>query len=374
MRDKLLRLVSPLRQKRARGLPQATDDLAEWCRAHGLDSVVITQAQAGVRKAPIPPDAALHPNFAQHLVSQIPERFLVCIPKARLWGTNGLLILPDGSFASQAIYGRSHLEVDPAYSTHLPRLIVHKKGDYFTLVGEFSNSGNYYHWIHDGLLRLHAVQAHLPLGVKYLVPARLRKHQRETLHLLGLRDEQLVPFSGAWAWECERLWFASLPPSGAEVPEAVAWLRRQLSDAAGVEVSDSSRRRRLYLSRGSSHARVVNEEHLAPVLEKHGFETIQPELLSVTAQVRLFAQAEAIVSATSSGLTNLIFAGQETKILEILEPTWAAEKAWVIWTLAETIGQPFWYLMGETVTNPERPERADLSVPVLELERWLEQL
>jgi hypothetical protein len=52
----------------------------------------------------------------------------------------------------------------------MPSRIIHRQGDYFSLLGKFSNSGNYYHWIHDCLLRLHGVEGHLPQGVKYLVP------------------------------------------------------------------------------------------------------------------------------------------------------------------------------------------------------------
>jgi len=370
-----LRAIAPTRAgaavaRRLRVRPRVTEDLAAWSHAHGFDCVVLSPAQTRARRAPIALDNALHPNFARHLAAQIAERFMVCLPQARVWGANGLVILPDGSFASQAIYDRRHLEADPAYSTPTPAHVVRKDGDYVTLLGEFSNTSNYYHWVHDGLLRLHGVHSHLPSNVKYLVPSPLYDHQRETLHLLGFRDEQLVPFTGSSVWECERLWFPSLPPSGAEVPDAVSWLRERFWAAAGVERAEP--RRRFYLSRkGAEHARVVNEAELVPVLDTHGFEVIQPERMSVADQVRLFAQAEAIVSATSAGLTNLLFAGRETKNLEILEPEWAARKAFVVWTLAETLDQSFWYLTAETAPNPERPKRADLHVPAITLERAL---
>lgn len=357
----------------ARVRPPVTDDLTQWCAAQGVDRLLLSPALTRERCAPTALEGPPHPNYGRHLVAQIAERFLVCLRDTRVRGPNGLVILPDGSFAAEAIYGRSHLELDRAYSTPIPPRVVRKDGDYFSLLGEFSNRGNYYHWVHDGLLRLHGVQAHLPAGVRYLVPSTLLEYQRETLRTLGVQDEQLVLFPGDAAWECERLWFASLPPSGADVPEAVAWLREQFWASAGVEYAEPLRR--LYLSReGVAHARVVNEAELAPVLEKHGFALIQPERMSITDQVRLFAQAEVIVSATGSAQTNLLFAGQEARNLEILEPLWAEEKAYVVWTLAETIGQPYWYMLADTVGNQEHPERADLRVPATKLDRALGQL
>ena len=127
-----------------------------------MERLVLSPATTRQRVAPIPVDGVPHPNYARHLVARTPERFMACLPKTRVWGPNGLVILPDGSFAVQSIYGRNHLVMDRAYARPLPRRVIHKPGDYFTLLGKFSNSGNYSHWIHDGLLRLHGVQPIYP--------------------------------------------------------------------------------------------------------------------------------------------------------------------------------------------------------------------
>ena len=69
---------------------------------------------------------------------------------------------------------------------------------------------------------------------------------------------------------------------------------------------------------------MVNEEELAPVFAEHGFDIIQPELMSVVEQVGLFAQAQAIVSPSSAALINLLFTNTSVRTLQILEPRWAA--------------------------------------------------
>ena len=249
---------------------------------------------------------------------------------------------------------------------------IKKSGDYFSLIGKYSNPPNYYHWIHDALLRLHGAEDHLPSEVKYLVPPLSQAFKRETLHMLGLHDEQLVTFTGEEVWQCERLWFASLPPSGAEVPEAVSWLRERIFSATATRPS-SSARRRLYISRkGAVHGRVVNEDELVSVLESKGFEIIEPEQMSVAEQVQMFSQAEYIVAPHGAGQTNMVFAGPSCKNLELLEPKWASDRtgASAFWTLAETIGQPFAYVVCDSVSS-SRGWRADLYVSPAVLENAL---
>jgi len=118
----------------------------------------------------------------------------------------------------------------------------------------------------------------------------------------------------------------------------------------------------------------VNEEQLSPVLEKYNFDILQPQRMSVEDQVRLFARAQAIVSPTSSGPANLLFAGRQSRNLEILEPQWAAERAYIVWTSAETLGQPLWYVVAESVANSQHPNRSDLYLPPAKFDSALEQL
>lgn len=354
--------------------PPAVEDLAGWCREHCLESWVISPAQVQVRQPPVALGSETHLSFERRLRYEIDERLLVCLPDTRICGTNGLVVLPDGAFAVEAIYGRNHLDVDPAYVTPMPSRVIHKEGDYFSLVGKFSNFANYYHWVHDALLRLHGAEERLPADVKYLVPPVHHKFKRETLDLLGLHKDQLVTFAGDEPWECERLWFASLPPSGAEVPAAVTWFRERMYSATGTPPPEPERR--FYISRRrAEYARVVNEDELVPVLEAHGFEITEPELMSVADQIRLFARAEVIVAPHGAGQTNMLFASPRCKNLELLEPQWASDgHAYVYWTLAQTIGQSFSYLVAETVTNPDHDGRANLHVPTAMLESALSQL
>jgi capsular polysaccharide biosynthesis protein len=213
------------------------------------------------------------------------------------------------------------------------------------------------------------VQERVPAGTAYVVPPRLAEFQRESLRLLGVPEESLVAYQGE-LWQPAQLWFASLPPAGAQVFEAAEWLRDRMWSAAGV--GSPGLRRRIYISRaGARWGRIANERQLLPVLGRFGFEVVACEQLSVAEQVRLFSDVSTIVSPLGAGQTNALFTPPGAKILQILEPT-AESRFFVYWGLAGTCGQEYNYVIGTTVLNPDWPQYPDLELSPERLERALE--
>ena len=86
--------------------------------------------------------------------------------------------------------------------------------------------------------------------------------------------------------------------------------------------------RKLYLTRRRQKIRrLTNEEALAPIFEKHGYEAVAPETLSHAGQVHLMMQARAIVATEGAALTNIVFADKPIHLSlmcpwEILNPFW----------------------------------------------------
>jgi capsular polysaccharide biosynthesis protein len=88
--------------------------------------------------------------------------------------------------------------------------------------------------------------------------------------------------------------------------------------------------RKIYVSRhglnqtGRGATRVmVNEVALIARLESMGFETIEPENLSVADQIKTFSSASIIVGPSGSGLFNVMFCHPGTKVIDIQsEPHW----------------------------------------------------
>lgn len=75
---------------------------------------------------------------------------------------------------------------------------------------------------------------------------------------------------------------------------------------------------RIYISRrNAKYRKVLNEDEILPILDRHGFETILPESLTVEAQAKIFKNAEAIISPHGAGLTNLVFSDRPKVVFEI---------------------------------------------------------
>lgn len=75
--------------------------------------------------------------------------------------------------------------------------------------------------------------------------------------------------------------------------------------------------KRIYVSRNKAKVRrILKEEILWRVLEKHGFTFVTLENMTIKEQAQLFSNARMIVSAHGAALANTVFCNPGTKILE----------------------------------------------------------
>jgi capsular polysaccharide biosynthesis protein len=282
----------------------------------------------------------------------------------------GLVVLPDGAFASEVTFHDGLLVQQRPYFTPLPRKARAKRGNYFSLLSLWTDQPSYYHWIHDAMLRLHLVLSHLPEDVRFIVPPNLRPFQEETLQLLGISTDQLCFFSGQDLWELEALYFA--PPTtsaGSNSPAAIQWFRE--AAWSGFGLTPSLGERRLYISRRHTrHRRIVNEPEVERVMHDFGFETILPETLDFREQVELMSQAGAVASTSGAALTNILFAPPGAKILVMVEPVQISP---FFWTMSEAAGHQYWYALGETIAARPHSD-ADLLVPPDKVARTLQAM
>ncbi|MGE0362182.1 MAG: DUF563 domain-containing protein [Vicinamibacterales bacterium] len=205
---------------------------------------------------------------------------------------------------------------------------------------------NYYHWIHDCVLRLYVLQRwpeRPPLTVA--VPPTLRPYQRRSLEACLPAGAAVGEVADDWV-RVERLVLPSFitePLVGMVPPDALAYVRRCVVSRACGEPPSAGRR--LYISRAATrHRQILNEDELTDSLQEFGFEIVQPEALSFDEQVRLFAAATIIVGSRGAALTNMIFA-HHARILEITsaEPFAGA----VYFGLAHSLGHRYRHLFCE---------------------------
>jgi hypothetical protein len=321
------------------------DSVEEWAAAQqDAQSRLLFPVQRIERTLPCTVEPELHAGYLDRRSAVLHARYLVPVHGAKLVGRNGMVRLPDGSFAAESVYGRAQVEQDPAYYAPRRRPVVAQQGNYFSLVVNWAvqAEGNYYHWLHDTLQRLHGVMPILPTDTRFIVPANLQPFQRETLQLIGLKEDQLAPFSGDEDWELETLHFAPASTnSGSDRREVDEWFRDTILDALGITPTATGRR--IYVSRRSAPSRrLVNEDAVENYLQRYGFETCIAETLSMREQVKLFSQADIVVASHGAGLMNIMYSPRGLIVVEMVPPD-KTLSAYIYWTMAEQLGHPYWY-------------------------------
>ncbi|HYG89660.1 MAG TPA: glycosyltransferase family 61 protein [Azospirillum sp.] len=179
--------------------------------------------------------------------------------------------------------------------------------------------GNYYHWLVDFLPRLLVFHRNRALfaswGIRRIALIRdLPGFARELLDRIGIGPDDIVWIDGQRGWRFRSMHLLSnFSQYGHLHPFTLDLLRKMLRPAGRGPGT-----RMLYVSRHDArNRRVRNDEELFAALETWGFERVMPGELSFAEQERLFTEARVIVGAHGAGLTNLLFAGPHTTLIEL---------------------------------------------------------
>lgn len=247
------------------------------------------------------------------------------IPNGRVWGLNGAIITPD----NQLIWDASLEFVHPR-SNHsifnqgaLPP-ITHQ----YEKIADLTHTAgrNYYHWMYEVIPRIHLLQQS-GINVERFIVKSEPDHipfQSETLHHLGIADDQLIKTHDGFHIQANHLVVPSQPSF------ATKWgydfLRKSF---LSEDHMNSTEKKRIYIYRKWSRI-ITNEPELWDILKPYGFIKVELETLSVAEQAQLFSSAEVIVGAHGAGLANLTFCRQGTKVIEIFSPTYITPLYWTI--------------------------------------------
>ena len=107
--------------------------------------------------------------------------------------------------------------------------------------------------------------------------------------------------------------------------------------------------KRVYITRRlAAKRRLVNENQIESLLHDHGFIIAELETLSIAEQVRLFAQAEIVVGPHGAGLTNMVWAPRDCKVMEIQHPDYINVMYYMV---AEVLHQRYWSCLGTPAGN-----------------------
>jgi len=271
-----------------------------------------------------------------------PERFVCTIDNASIHMESGAVSTADGVLLAESAMERQRMESSGAYQSFRPRCRRRLEGEYTTIWGLWG--GQYYHWWIDCLPRIYSlVSTGVLPTTPIIMPAKLSGFQRESLAACLPEGTKVISIDEPGWIDVDRLVlpsFVTWKACGLIPPAHRDYLRNRLYAHAGVDPGQTAFRR-LYVSRRNvSRRRVLNEDVLESFLADHGFESCQPETLSLVEQVRLFQEAQVVVAPHGSALVNLLF-GTNLKLLEIFTD-W--NPATHFFFLCESLGHQYYYL------------------------------
>lgn len=338
-----------------RALPvRGTYDVAET-QALEPDAVRIHRAGEAVRvDRPAPLGIAeaqwVFEPFRQHA---FPQPFSLDIERGIVVGAYAAVLTPGWTldYQTSEYFGLHTWREHPIFLRNRLPEIEDVDGTVVVLAARGGND-NYFHFVTDVIPRWGTFQDTMP-GCRpdaVYVPHRSR-YQRELLDLIGLSDMPLIQSDKDRAVRAKHLvvpWIGNA--SEFAPPSTVEWLRSALP-AKDV----ASRPKRIYVTRGKQKntRRFVSEAELVAALDKRGFVVVDPGSLSVQDQIDHFSAADVIVGPHGAALTNLVFAKEGAKVLELFGPKYV--KA-CFWTLTANIpGVQHRYLVGGSPDDVRRP-------------------
>jgi hypothetical protein len=167
-------------------------------------------------------------------------------------------------------------------------------------------------------------------GEKLLVYAH-HPNMTATLRLLGIPAEDVIAHDVLAGYRLRNMRvyrpgdmdFCLTEAECAVFGELVATARRQVTGTAARRIFVSRRTR----SRQDDAPRVlVNEDALAEAFAALGFRVIDPDTMSVAAQIHAFAGAEAVAGLGGAGMFNALFCRPGTKLLSFEDSALFLEK------------------------------------------------
>lgn len=205
--------------------------------------------------------------------------------------------------------------------------IIPLPGRHVVIGGPVDNA--YYHWLFNWCPRLLVLEKLAPEvfhdpSVKFIVDHRAAiEPYRSFLLALGIPQERIFFADDAYDYQVEEAILVSFLPQTKYYPEIVKEFAHRVVSGLSAEATPQANRRRIFISRQKFQTpkrRIVNIDEIEPLLQTYGFEPVILEDLSVVEQIRLFAQAEAVIGVHGAGLANMIFSPPDCRMLLLENP------------------------------------------------------
>jgi len=342
-----------------------------------FDIIEIHPATVIKRKLPKTIDKEIHWNFRKEYKSKMSSTFVIGIKNGRVYGENGAIITPDGTLLDDVSIQLGSLPYGHKIfrKIRFPEIIRTNK----VVAALATDGGNFYfHWIINVLPRIHLLNKSNLRVDKYLINYQNKPFQNESLKLLNIDLKKIIPSSNNLYLESSRLIVPSLVNNDpGQMPKwACDYLRESfLPHLNRIRKSNTKYSKYIYISRNKASGRkILNENEIFKnVLDKYKFSKIYLEDLSFIDQIKIFNDAEFIISPHGAGFANLVFCKPKTKIIEIFSPNFINP---CYYLLSNIVDLDYFYLLGKSKKHHNNAElfgiRNNINVDLIMFKNLLE--
>lgn len=176
----------------------------------------------------------------------------------------------------------------------------------------------YGHWLVDILPRV-ILAKHEGYECPLISTIHIPNYARDLLSLIGFDDKNIITYKPAVEYvEIEK----AIVPSYLRQESGFSNLMSLTSNAFSAYWSDKSEKK-IFVSRGdyNSNQTLVNRAELIQLLEKHGFDIIEPHKLDIKEQISKFSEADLVIGEYDSAMHNTIFCKPNTRVIVLQSAT-----------------------------------------------------
>lgn len=257
--------------------------------------------------------------------------YILDIPNAKVIGQDGVVITADNRLLNDvnllySIY--SNPEEHEIFSYFKLPELKQINGTVAVLTSLWSNC--FYHWMFDILPKFHMLEK---AGIKpdyYVLDMENKAFQKFSLEKLNIDEKKIITTSKELHIKADNIIVPNIPA----YTDCKPWMADFLKNSFLTKTTTN--KNKIFINRKqTSSRRIVNNNEVIDILNKYGFDEIFLEDLNLSEQAEVINSAEVIIALHGSGLTNLVFAEQGTKVIEIFSPIM---NVGCYWTLCNVLG------------------------------------
>lgn len=178
---------------------------------------------------------------------------------------------------------------------------------------------NYFHWLTESIFRLWMVRHHLD-KVILILPEYYKSADFIVGSLEPFKIKKVFYIPSEKSVLIKNLWLPPIKPicdsfNSKHLSQVRSFYRNYVTQQTKISTFKTTR---LYVSRElAGRRKVVNEDEVLKIIKKHEFTVFHPENFPFLEQVAIFLNVKYLIGTHGSGLTNMLFMGVNTSLLEL---------------------------------------------------------